>query len=153
METFVCHCCKKEKTFDRAPKRFRDGSRSVDRCLDCNNDRQREARRKDPNKTRSSRLKSTYGISLEEWNKKFEEQNRSCAICFSKTPNDKQWHTDHNHETGQIRDILCSRCNHVLGHARENPMILLDAFGYLCRHSGNAEEFITKGNFDNYDYE
>ena len=30
-------------------------------------------------------------------------------------------HLDHDHKTGQIREWLGSRCNHMLGTARDNP--------------------------------
>jgi hypothetical protein len=38
---------------------------------------------------------------------------------------------DHNHETGEVRGILCLKCNLVLGHARENTDILYKAIVYL----------------------
>ena len=32
----------------------------------------------------------------------------------------KRHHVDHDHETGSIRGILCSRCNGALGHLEKN---------------------------------
>jgi hypothetical protein len=93
---------------------------------------------------RNSHLKRKYGITLDEWNLKFKAQGSKCDICFTTKPQLKWWATDHCHETGKLRSILCNHCNNLLGFARDNPYILLEAFGYLCRHSGNKEEFLHK---------
>jgi hypothetical protein len=49
-----------------------------------------------------------YGVSIERYSEMFYEQNGRCGICgtFLLRP-----HLDHNHETGENRGILCSRCN------------------------------------------
>lgn len=38
---------------------------------------------------------------------------------------------DHCHTTGRVRKLLCDRCNHLLGHAREDVTILRAAICYL----------------------
>jgi len=60
--------------------------------------------------TKSS-LKRLYGISLEQFNILFEEQNGVCAICMGTNPSGKRLAVDHDHETGQVRGLLCSMCN------------------------------------------
>jgi hypothetical protein len=42
---------------------------------------------------------------------------------------------DHEHGNGKIRDLLCATCNHMLGHCREDPDILIKGAEYLRRHS------------------
>lgn len=69
--------------------------------------------------TRSYQRKKN-GFTDELFEKRFAEQNNSCAICNSvystkKMDNKKDWHGDHNHKTGTPRGILCASCNTLLG--------------------------------------
>lgn len=77
-------------------------------------------------------LKRNYNITIEEYNRLFSEQEGKCAIC-GKHQNDlkKKLSVDHNHETGNIRGLLCINCNLSLGHAKEDIDILLKMIDYL----------------------
>ena len=80
------------------------------------------------------RKMSPYYRSNKLRKQKFEEliaaQNNSCNICavsFTTTrPN-----LDHDHATGQLRSLLCSPCNLMLGHAKDNPVVLIRASEYI----------------------
>jgi hypothetical protein len=76
----------------------------------------------DPDKVkvraRRAALKHRYGITPEQYEEMLTRQDGKCAICNSKSPKDKRnrnFHVDHCHETGRIRGILCTKCNHALG--------------------------------------
>lgn len=84
-----------------------------------------------PDYHRDRNLTRKYGITLEEWNQKFQDQDSMCAICSSKEPRGKNWHTDHNHETGKVRSILCGWCNTAIGKMQEDPELLIMASNYL----------------------
>ena len=45
------------------------------------------------------------------------------------------WVVDHDHETGDVRGVLCNPCNIILGKAKDNPDILKNAANYLTEHS------------------
>lgn len=63
----------------------------------------------------------------------FELQNHRCAICLSETTRSKRnWHADHDHNTGLMRGVLCHHCNVLLGHAQDNPETLKRAIEYLA---------------------
>jgi hypothetical protein len=93
--------------------------------------------------TRHYGLKRYYGMSGETYNMMLAAQGGVCAICkgtetyIAKGYNEpKALSVDHNHETGAIRGLLCSNCNYMIGHCRENPDILLDGAKYLRLHNG-----------------
>lgn len=68
------------------------------------------------NKAKNISLKSTYGITLEDYNRKLKEQNNKCDICKRDSAFfDKSLAVDHCHKTGKIRSLLCSNCNTALG--------------------------------------
>lgn len=78
------------------------------------------------------RLQSAYGITEKDYNKLFEEQCGGCAICGThQSKLKKALSVDHNHETGQIRGLLCNKCNLLLGNASDNFIILRSAADYL----------------------
>ena len=42
---------------------------------------------------------------------------------------------DHNHSTGEVRDLLCGNCNAAIGFLQENVEIAKKAVEYLMRWS------------------
>lgn len=59
-------------------------------------------------------------------------QDGRCRICES----EEKLVVDHDHETGNIRGLLCHRCNIGLGWFRDHPSLLNRAITYL----GNARD-------------
>ena len=78
---------------------------------------------------RGKRIRS-YKITIEEHDKLLELQNYVCAIC-GKTDANKALAIDHNHESGGVRGLLCSRCNRAIGLLRDNADLLRKAAEYL----------------------
>ena len=77
-------------------------------------------------------LEKRYGINLEQYNSILKEQGNCCAICKkSKDEFDKSLCVDHCHQTGQIRGILCLKCNKALGHFKDNIDNLKFALEYI----------------------
>lgn len=81
-------------------------------------------------------FKKRYGISLEEYDRILEEQNGVCAICACLESDNKKdlLSVDHDHETGQIRGLLCSNCNRGLGSFKDSLDLLDKAVDYLERN-------------------
>lgn len=90
--------------------------------------RERYAFSSDSNRNQS--YKKRYGISLEDYNKMLVEQNGVCAICFQE-PKVRRLAVDHNHNTGQVRGLLCHHCNTSLGSFNDDKSLLLSAVKYL----------------------
>jgi hypothetical protein len=84
-------------------------------------------------RVRAWHYETTYGISEDEKIAILTSQGGECAICFTDLTQLKhnKVNVDHCHKTGMVRGILCHNCNHVLGHARDNPEILDSAIRYL----------------------
>jgi hypothetical protein len=77
-------------------------------------------------------LKSTYGITLDDYDQMFEDQDNGCAICGGLNTDGRRLHVDHNHETGEVRGLLCYSCNINLGWFENN---LEDVISYLEKYS------------------
>ena len=81
---------------------------------------------------RNDHLKRRYGITLDQWNEMFEDQKGCCAICKRhQSEINKRLAVDHNHDTGEVRKLLCTNCNTALGLFYDNQDILLNAVEYL----------------------
>lgn len=61
----------------------------------------------------SAHIERTYGLSAEEYDALLVKQGGKCAICRNR-PKTKRLAVDHSHKTGEVRGLLCSRCNHDL---------------------------------------
>lgn len=94
--------------------------------------------RQGPDRNRRYQLKRLYGIDLEHYDAILQRQGGVCAICrLSETTIDrrtgKPWPlaVDHNHNTGELRGLLCRRCNNALGSFKDDPILLQSAAEYL----------------------
>jgi hypothetical protein len=77
-------------------------------------------------------LRRNYGISVEVYNHLFAQQNGNCALCGKHQSDFKRrLHVDHNHATKEIRSLLCTRCNPLIGYAEESVERLQAAIDYL----------------------
>lgn len=75
----------------------------------------REWNAKNPHKKRAARLKRVYGLSAEAYEQMLKAQDGTCALCPNKFSNDCPACVDHDHTTGLVRALLCTRCNLELG--------------------------------------
>lgn len=78
---------------------------------------------------RKSNYKKRYGITVEQYDQLFEYQGGRCAIC-NKTST-KKLNVDHDHNTGEIRGLLCGNCNKALGLFDDAIEALQAAIDYL----------------------
>ena len=73
-----------------------------------------------------------FGLTTEEYDLMMEDQNAKCAICGLPSEG-KALAVDHDHETGEVRGLLCGPCNMALGQLE--PSNRLDAaVQYLRRY-------------------
>ena len=81
-----------------------------------------------------------YGITKEWYYTILENQDNKCAICETTEIQRKghtHFHVDHNHESGQVRGLLCDLCNRGLGYFKDNDQLLNKAVKYLRKYNEN----------------
>lgn len=73
-------------------------------------------------------------------NSLLKEQKYRCAICENfLTEERKGTHIDHNHNTNEVRGLLCNNCNHLIGNSKESVDILNKAIIYLNSNKNNGK--------------
>ena len=79
----------------------------------------------------ANRRKRTYQVTPEQYEAMNRKQEGLCAIC--REPNNSGWSlaVDHNHTTGKVRGLLCTRCNRGIGYFKDDPSRLARAIEYL----------------------
>lgn len=88
-----------------------------------------------------SYIKRHYNLTLEQYAEMVEAQDNVCFICKQpetfvnyKSKTVVRLAVDHNHDTGEIRKLLCRRCNNVLGTIGEDTSLLQAMIDYLKQH-------------------
>lgn len=72
-----------------------------------------------------------YGLTREAFDNMVNLQGGVCAICGVKNWNGRKPHVDHDHISGQVRGILCHRCNSAIGLVGEKIIVLVRMIEYL----------------------
>lgn len=76
-------------------------------------------------------IAKTYGITPAAYDALMRLQGGRCAICRAR-PKSKRLAVDHDHKTGAVRGLLCSRCNHeLMGAAWDSLAIAVALWHYL----------------------
>ena len=73
-------------------------------------------------------LDQAHGLTPDEYETLYREQEGRCAIC-------REWKArldvDHDHATSRRRGLLCRSCNFGLGYFHDDPERLKAALGYI----------------------
>jgi hypothetical protein len=77
--------------------------------------------------TEASRIKRTYGLTLDQLESLKEAQGNCCALCRKES----KLVIDHCHVTGEVRGLLCHHCNTGLGALGDSIGGLQRAIIYL----------------------
>ena len=89
---------------------------------------------------REKNFRGRYNITVEEYDSMVESQSGLCAICRCK-PN-HPLRVDHSHRSLQTRELLCARCNWVLGSVNDSQDLLQRFIAYLAKHGELDTPFI-----------
>lgn len=159
-----CGKCKETKSFEMFDKRLKRFKKSTTQkssyhssCKECrlfyqrkrrdrNNELNRlhyarsEKRRMD---LKSTNLRNKFGISMDQYNKMFFDQNGCCSICSTHQQDlPKRLAVDHNHTTQEIRGLLCMKCNLAVGYLNES----VESAENLIKYLNKKTEYSVKSN-------
>jgi len=127
--------CGVEKNITEFYMRDKKTGRRHSACKECDKARVKARHQANPQRTKNNDLKRMYGITLQEHQEMYKNQNGVCAIC--KGEGDGKWKklcVDHDHKTGKVRQLLCRNCNMVLGQVGDNANLLEEMIKYLQKH-------------------
>jgi hypothetical protein len=140
-----CKKCKEDKSLSDFGKNKREKSGLATICKPCNVISVREWRQckreegtlpeyytKNYKGGENGRLLRTYGITLDDWNNMFSEQEGKCKICnVHQSELKSKLDVDHCHATSEVRGLLCRKCNKAIGLLKDDVERLKAAIIYL----------------------
>lgn len=83
--------------------------------------------------SRRNRLKK-YGLTPDQYDAMHERQGGRCAVCSGENYDGRALAVDHDHTTGEVRDLLCVKCNASLGQVNDSISRLEGLIAYLRKH-------------------
>lgn len=71
-----------------------------------------------------------YGLTEDDVHSMLDAQGGCCDICGVEF-HQYEFHIDHDHKTGTVRGLLCSKCNTAIGFLQDNPDFMRNAANYI----------------------
>lgn len=86
--------------------------------------------------SRAEALWERYGITVAQYEAMAKKQKNLCAICLEpesvkRKGRVRRLAVDHNAETGEVRGLLCGRCNLAIGALEHDVDLLKRSVAYL----------------------
>jgi len=138
-ETKACSKCKKEKIISEFYSDISNPSGLHSHCKVCKNEASKIWKNNNPYKRKAHNIKTRYGLIYEDFIKMHELQDSKCPGCNEKISiiigSENPAVIDHNHETGDIRSLLCNKCNQVIGLVKEKQTTLENLSNYLRKYN------------------
>jgi hypothetical protein len=124
-----CKYCLKQKQLSEFPKHsgHRDGHAAI--CKQCKK-KKYPTTAEQKQRAYERNIKRNYGITVDDYNAMYESQGGLCLGC-KRGNNGSRFHIDHCHTTGEVRGLLCSKCNAALGLLEDNIETLSNLIVYL----------------------
>lgn len=75
-------------------------------------------------------IQHKYDLSVSEYQDLYDSQGGRCAIC-AQLPSGGRLCVDHDHESGEVRGLLCDNCNKAIGLFQDSPEVIINAVEYI----------------------
>lgn len=115
--------------------------REYEPCVACVKAAAKDWRAANPERARKadrrSRLKR-FGLTLEAYDALLEAQRGRCFICATEPHPSRCLAVDHDYDTGEVRGLLCDRCNLAIGTLGDCAETIDRALGYLRQPPARA---------------
>lgn len=143
-ETKICTFCKEDKEINKDNFYFTGGN-FKSRCIKCYHGNWNKKSKDGPKSKKQNNLKARFNIDSEQYEHMLENQNGVCDICKKEEAKILKGtacrlSVDHCHKTGEIRGLLCARCNTGLGMFGDNVDVLLSAIEYIYKNLNKKDE-------------
>ena len=85
---------------------------------------------------RKNQLRRKYGITEDDYDEMYRAQRGCCWICGThQSALKRRLNVDHDHDSGDVRALLCGHCNRGIGLLGDDPKTVQRAADYLRFHS------------------
>jgi hypothetical protein len=134
----ICAKCKDKKDISLFPKNKNNKDGYHHYCKKCKNNDSKK--RYATNFEYRENLKNNailrkYNITKHDFLNKIKSQDYKCEICEIKICDENNnIRIDHNHITGNVRGILCPKCNLMLGLVNDDITILKNIIDYIEKY-------------------
>ena len=91
---------------------------------------------------RKSQLWVQYKLSESQYDAMLAGQSGVCAVCQEECVSGNRLAVDHDHDSGFVRGLLCSQCNHSAGKMKDSPQLLRKLADYI--EAGGTQAFCLK---------
>lgn len=99
----------------------------------------RDAHRSEHNRSmRNLNYRKRFGITYDDFLLILAGQGGGCAICATTEPSGRGFVLDHCHDTGDVRGVLCAKCNSALGMFCDDLTLVRRAVEYMERAGGDS---------------
>ena len=153
---YLCTRCKEKKEWSEFYLRTEVSKKTglklrYSHCRDCHKEQRRIDYPRHRDREMNWRLLTKYGIGKGEYDLMLKAQGGTCMICNKgghirkkgsrkgKAGTPIPLSVDHNHETGQVRGLLCLNCNTGIGHFKDDADLIKKALEYLEETNGNLQ--------------
>ena len=114
----------RKKEYAKTPEQRKKRAEYMQKWREKNREKHNECSRKSQKRNRykyveyfrNYNLKRNFNITSKEYDMMLINQDNKCLICGNDMSKySKKFAVDHDHETGRVRGLLCSKCNGNLG--------------------------------------